>query len=170
MAVQLMLFDAGEVRKARRSFGVDIEARRKRKAARAKFIESSRMIPAIEMFVTSGGDVGAWEPSPPDRPDRELTRRERLALRKALKANRKSQKARARRIFALGDLRPDWIGKTDIELMDREIRRAAEEVQRLWSENDRRKRHLGLNVTEQDPNEHWSPPFASIGLDTIGEN
>lgn len=168
MAVQLTLFDAGEVRKARRAFAVDVEARRKRREARAKFIESSRMIPAIEAFVASGGEVGAWEPSPPEK--RDLTRRERLELRKALKANRKSQKARARRIFALQDLRPDWIGKTDIELMAREIQRAAAELQRLWSENERRKRQLGLNASERDPNEHWSPPFASLGLDTFGEN
>lgn len=162
MATQLLLFDAGEVRKVRRSFAIDTETRRKRRAARERFREASRFLPSIEAFLASGGVVGAHTPERV-ADDRELTREERLRERKALKANRKAHKARARRIFALCDLRPAWIGEREIELMDREIERAAAEVQRLWSDNERRKRRLGLNASERDPNERWTPPFVSLG-------
>lgn len=166
MATQLLLFDAGEVRKVRRSFAIDADTRRKRRAARTKFLESSKLLPSIAAFIASGGMVGAHTPESIES-DRKLDRLDRLRERKKLKANRKSQKPRARRIFALCDLLPQWIGEHDMKLMDEEIERAAAEIQRLWSDNERRKRMLGLNASEKDPNERWTPPLASLGSSDI---
>jgi hypothetical protein len=100
----------------------------------------------------------------PEPPPHEMTYAERLNAKQELINTRRDADARkrARRIFRQADLMVDWIGCETIAEMDAEIERAKAEIQQLWSANERRKRLLGLNASEKDPSEHWSPPFATV--------
>ena len=178
--IQLYLFDRGEtvpVVRARRV--VDKEARRRRKLAREKMAAAMRLLPLMDEFIAGGGrHVPYVSPQPiidtppdvasllavPEPPHAEMTYAERLEAKQRLVGTRKDrdERQRARRIFRQADLHPDWIGTEFIHEMDNEIERAKAEIQNLWSDNERRKRLLGLNASEKDPTEHWTPPFTTV--------
>lgn len=170
--IQLFLFDPEDVPRVRVRAPVDKELRRRRREARERYLASLNLLPAVAIFFETDGQVchvpgvagantsgGAGDPS-----DRELSRIERLERRTAQRALRKSkdEKRRAKAIFALWDQHPDWLNQDAVRRMDAEISRATEEVQRLWSPNERRKRSRGLNATEKDPLEHWTPAVANV--------
>ncbi len=175
MAVtQLFLFDPVDVPLPRVRPVVDKELRRRRKLARERWQASVRILPVIELFISSGGEKGAYSPLDP-RPEHEsqpLTRAEKIEKRRRLKANRKADKPKVKTIFTLCDLLPEWIRDEDLAAMDAEIERARAEVQACWSDNERRKRLRGINADERDPLEHWTPPFAPVcgGNDNNGDD
>lgn len=179
-AIQLYLFDRGEsvpVVRARRV--VDKDARRRRKLAREKMAAAMRLLPLMDEFIAGGGrHVPYVVPQPitttppdvanllavPAPPLPEMTYAERLDAKQKLIGTRKDHdsRKRARRIFYQADLMVDWIGGETMAEMDAEIERAKAEIQNLWSDNERRKRLLGLNASEKDPTEHWTPPFTTV--------
>ena len=174
-ATQLFLFDPEDVPRVRVRPPVDKERQRQRREARQRHEARLRLLPAVAIFFESDGQVchtpglGAKATE-----DHELTRAERLKRKEQQRLLRKSrdEKRRAKAIFVLWDQQPDWINSVTLRRMDDEIERAKSEVQRLWSPNERRKRLLGLNASEKDPGEHWTPMVAfmqSIGFDSREE-
>lgn len=174
--VQLFLFDPEDVPRVRVRPPVDKELQKRRREARQRHQSRLRLLPAVAIFFESDGQV-CHLPGMGVRlatEDHELTRAERLACKEKQRLLRKSrdEKRRAKAIFLLWDLQPDWISGIALRRMDEEIERAKAEVQKLWSPNERRKRLLGLNATEKDPNEHWTPMVAfmqSVGFDSREE-
>lgn len=172
MPTQLFLFENEHETRARVRAPVDKEARRRRREARQRWAESIKLLPTIEQFITSGGESAYYVPTPerdpiapPDEHRGEtMTYADRYAEKVKLLAVRedREQRKRARKIFALADLLPEWIGDERLAEMDAEIERAKLELTSLWSANERRKRLKGLNASEKDPAEHWTPPFAAM--------
>lgn len=188
MIRQLQLFEVDKVEApcVRQRVVVDKEERRRRREARRQFQARLKLLPCLESVLVGEEPIvtptGVRQSLPPlstttavkpDQtfdhdaagvPERALTRAERKAIREQQRELRRDrgEKRRVRQIFSLQDVDAEWISEKDLAAMDAEIERAAREVQRNWSDNERRKRRKGLNSDEKDPDEHWLPMFVSV--------